>query len=100
MLGPSKYAGKGQGGRMKPWTLDITKNKNQANDLFAQIPTKVQWPVFGRSADCARPGTPPENSVPVPGCARGTHTVHQAQAATGEPNPVPVVDGSTPTEWL
>ena len=39
-----------------------------------------QWPLLGRSADCARPrpDTPPENSVPMPGVrtsapARRTH---------------------------
>ena len=42
-------------------------NKRYTNDVLAKTPSKVQWPLFGRSADCTRAHR--ENSVPVLGCA-------------------------------
>ena len=48
----------------------VLHNKHCAKDALAKAPTKVQWLFLGRSANCARPGTPPENSVPV---CRGVH---------------------------
>ena len=53
-----------------PTHTRVLHNKHCAKDALAKAPTKVQWLFFGRSANCARPGTPPEISgAGVSGCA-------------------------------
>ena len=82
------WAGNQKGDRAELLRSALTRvlhNKRcYANDVLAKTPTKVQWLLFGRSAEL-RPAehTAPE-PVPVPGCALlrppGAPTSHKAPA--------------------
>ena len=61
----------------------INNNKPLTNDVLAKTPTKVQLRLFGRSADCARPGTPPETGVRTSAPARRTSRRTHAPPGAG-----------------